>query len=125
MNDEQLFHSILSHLKQNFNINQSQILSFEIFEQNNNMMLRINFNNPQTENKELLTLLPKYTKIKANSSLITNLEVCCVCLENYEEGRYVRRLGCTHVFHKTCIDKCVRNGSYVCPICRGNIFEIT
>ncbi|KAL7347107.1 RING-type domain-containing protein [Encephalitozoon intestinalis] len=45
---------------------------------------------------------------------------CIICLEDFEEGGYVRNLGCGHAFHKECVDKWfLRN--LACPICRSRI----
>lgn len=43
---------------------------------------------------------------------------CSICLEDFENGCYVRRLSCDHVFHKECVDEWFHR-HFVCPICRS------
>ncbi|KAL5063511.1 hypothetical protein RYX36_025248 [Vicia faba] len=46
---------------------------------------------------------------------------CYICLVEYEDGDSVRILPCHHEFHRTCIDKWLKEIHRVCPLCRGNI----
>ncbi|XVE57255.1 hypothetical protein DITRI_Ditri04bG0076900 [Diplodiscus trichospermus] len=46
---------------------------------------------------------------------------CYICLVEYEEGDSMRILPCNHEFHRTCIDKWLKEIHRVCPLCRGNI----
>ncbi|XVF52175.1 hypothetical protein PTKIN_Ptkin04bG0243800 [Pterospermum kingtungense] len=46
---------------------------------------------------------------------------CYICLVEYEEGDSMRVLPCNHEFHKTCIDKWLKEIHRVCPLCRGDI----
>ncbi|TYH58939.1 uncharacterized protein LOC105791814 [Gossypium raimondii] len=46
---------------------------------------------------------------------------CYICLVEYEEGDSIRRLPCNHEFHRTCIDKWLKEIHRVCPLCRGDI----
>ncbi|CAK8561860.1 unnamed protein product [Lathyrus sativus] len=46
---------------------------------------------------------------------------CYICLVEYEDGDSVRVLPCHHEFHRTCIDKWLKEIHRVCPLCRGNI----
>lgn len=61
------------------------------------------------------TLSYKYTKEK-------NLfeEKCTICLCEYDQYDYVRRLPCMHLFHIQCVDKWLIQ-SKRCPICRIDI----
>ncbi|CAL1411687.1 unnamed protein product [Linum trigynum] len=44
---------------------------------------------------------------------------CSICLEEFEAGVDVRRLGtCWHLFHLICIDQWLE-GQSTCPMCRG------
>ncbi|XAR59022.1 hypothetical protein NMG60_11014635 [Bertholletia excelsa] len=47
---------------------------------------------------------------------------CAVCLGDFEEGEWIKRLPkCSHLFHASCIDIWFQNHSR-CPICRSSIF---
>ncbi|UVC49963.1 RING-type E3 ubiquitin transferase [Theileria orientalis] len=46
-----------------------------------------------------------------------NSKTCSVCLEEYHEGVEIKRLPCTHFYHKNCIDVWL-NKSTICPICK-------
>ncbi|XP_050375629.1 uncharacterized protein LOC126793213 [Argentina anserina] len=46
---------------------------------------------------------------------------CYICLVEYEEGDEMRILSCNHEFHKTCIDKWLKEIHRVCPLCRHDI----
>ncbi|CAI0396315.1 unnamed protein product [Linum tenue] len=46
---------------------------------------------------------------------------CSICLEEFEAGVDVRRLGsCGHLFHLICIDQWLE-GQATCPLCRGSV----
>mmetsp|Transcript_37321 Transcript_37321/g.69676 ORF Transcript_37321/g.69676 Transcript_37321/m.69676 type:complete len:126 (-) Transcript_37321:38-415(-) len=42
---------------------------------------------------------------------------CCVCLIEYEPDDVLRRLPCSHIFHRQCISAWL-NCNIGCPICR-------
>ncbi|TKY58449.1 Receptor-likey region, transmembrane domain- and RING domain-containing protein 2 [Spatholobus suberectus] len=46
---------------------------------------------------------------------------CYICLVEYEDGDCVRVLPCHHEFHRTCVDKWLKEIHRVCPLCRGDI----
>ncbi|KAE9606965.1 hypothetical protein Lal_00026270 [Lupinus albus] len=46
---------------------------------------------------------------------------CYICLAEYEDGDSMRVLPCRHEFHRTCIDKWLKEIHRVCPLCRGDI----
>ncbi|KAL2333930.1 hypothetical protein Fmac_015143 [Flemingia macrophylla] len=46
---------------------------------------------------------------------------CYICLVEYENGDNMRVLPCNHEFHRTCIDKWLKEIHRVCPLCRGDI----
>ncbi|KAI8893730.1 hypothetical protein BC833DRAFT_624601 [Globomyces pollinis-pini] len=55
--------------------------------------------------------------------LETDDAVCSICLSEYEEGEFLRQLGCKHHFHKDCIDEWLhRNGK--CPLCVQGLEEV-
>lgn len=47
-------------------------------------------------------------------------QTCMVCLEDFQLTQPCRRLPCSHVFHKTCIDEWLRRCTD-CPICKANV----
>jgi len=47
---------------------------------------------------------------------------CSICLLNYEKNDELRKLLCSHTFHKDCIDNWFKNSS-TCPICRTDLKE--
>ena len=48
---------------------------------------------------------------------------CSVCQDQMKKDEIVRTLGCTHVFHKTCVDPWLLSRSVLCPTCRHDIRE--
>lgn len=70
--------------------------------------------------KKLKELSP-YRKIKENDPLLTNQ--CSICIEDFRTGEYQRTLGCSHSFHKKCIDRWLKKDKNECPMCRNNIFN--
>ncbi|CAK9160065.1 unnamed protein product [Ilex paraguariensis] len=44
-------------------------------------------------------------------------ELCTICQEDSLVGTNVRRMPCSHMFHKECIMKWLK-GSHICPLCR-------
>lgn len=60
-----------------------------------------------------------YTKLQKHQN--EDAEQCYICLLEYEEGDLMRLLPCQHDFHKTCVDKWLKEIHRVCPLCRGDI----
>ncbi|KAL5550035.1 hypothetical protein UlMin_000211 [Ulmus minor] len=60
-----------------------------------------------------------YTKLQKHQN--EEAAQCYICLVEYEEGDRLRVLPCHHEFHKTCIDKWLKETHRVCPLCRGDI----
>ncbi|GFP79165.1 E3 ubiquitin-protein ligase rha2a [Phtheirospermum japonicum] len=44
---------------------------------------------------------------------------CVVCLDRLGEGDHVRRLACSHVFHRGCLDGWLDHLNFSCPLCRA------
>ncbi|KAL1212258.1 Receptor homology region, transmembrane domain- and RING domain-containing protein 2 [Cardamine amara subsp. amara] len=67
---------------------------------------------------DVVDLLPikLYTKSQSEDS-----SQCYICLVEYEEGDTIRTLPCHHEFHRTCVDKWLKEIHRVCPLCRGDI----
>ncbi|KAK0590915.1 hypothetical protein LWI29_033193 [Acer saccharum] len=60
-----------------------------------------------------------YTKSQKNQN--EEAAQCYICLVEYEEDDSVRILPCHHEFHRTCVDKWLKEVHRVCPLCRGDI----
>ncbi|KAL5860401.1 hypothetical protein ACOSQ4_001697 [Xanthoceras sorbifolium] len=60
-----------------------------------------------------------YTKSQKNQN--EDAAQCYICLVEYEEDDSVRILPCHHEFHRTCVDKWLKEIHRVCPLCRGDI----
>ena len=70
-------------------------------------------------------ILEKNTNIIKYSEL-TSTDICCsICLEGYEESSTIRKLKCSHLFHKDCIDPWLLKESYKCPVCRNDTLPHT
>ncbi|XP_060178887.1 E3 ubiquitin-protein ligase At1g63170-like isoform X1 [Lycium barbarum] len=48
------------------------------------------------------------------------MQICCICLSNYEDNDELRELPCSHYFHTQCVDKWLKINA-CCPLCK---FEI-
>lgn len=47
--------------------------------------------------------------------------LCAVCLEEFETGQQVRRLACSHLYHRSCIDPWLQSSSNSCPLCKREV----
>lgn len=47
--------------------------------------------------------------------------VCAVCLEDFEPGQQVRKLTCSHLYHRSCIDPWLQSSSNSCPLCKREV----
>lgn len=50
------------------------------------------------------------------------IEECTICLNNFSNNQFLRKLDCEHTFHKKCIDKWLMKGNQCCPMCRKEPF---
>ncbi|KAG0289405.1 hypothetical protein BGZ96_007055 [Linnemannia gamsii] len=50
--------------------------------------------------------------------------VCAICLCEYEDEEELRKMRCTHYFHKECVDEWLRLHRN-CPLCKRDIEELT
>ena len=48
-------------------------------------------------------------------------ESCSICLEDFKTGDEIKKLNCTHVFHKECLEPWLNNNNRNCPMCRTDI----
>ncbi|XP_060207892.1 uncharacterized protein LOC132635489 isoform X2 [Lycium barbarum] len=72
---------------------------------------------------EVVESLPvkSYNKIRRSSN--DEVAQCYICLVEYDEGDILRTLPCHHEFHRTCVDKWLKEIHRVCPLCRGDICQ--
>ncbi|XP_016449343.2 uncharacterized protein LOC107774361 [Nicotiana tabacum] len=72
---------------------------------------------------EVVESLPvkSYNKFRRSSN--DEVAQCYICLVEYEEGDILRTLPCHHEFHRTCVDKWLKEIHRVCPLCRGDICQ--
>lgn len=50
------------------------------------------------------------------------LEMCAICIEDFEESNIVRLLQCGHIFHPECIDPWFLTRQARCPLCKANYY---
>ncbi|XP_068306276.1 uncharacterized protein [Pyrus communis] len=70
---------------------------------------------------EVVESLPVKLFSKLQKNEYEEAAQCYICLVEYEEGDRMRILPCHHEFHKTCIDKWLKEIHRVCPLCRRDI----
>ncbi|KAM1172936.1 hypothetical protein ACFXTH_023091 [Malus domestica] len=70
---------------------------------------------------EVVESLPVKLFSKLQKNQYEKAAQCYICLVEYEEGDRMRILPCHHEFHKTCIDKWLKEIHRVCPLCRRDI----
>jgi len=69
--------------------------------------------------QESVDALP-LTKIDNVDEMKDNEKTCNICLEDFVNGDDVRKLSCSHCFHKNCVDRWLLQVSS-CPICKRDI----
>ncbi|KAK9051143.1 hypothetical protein SSX86_027769 [Deinandra increscens subsp. villosa] len=57
------------------------------------------------------------TRFQGDTSSMEPMD-CAVCLSKIEEDDEIRVLRCDHLFHKSCLDRCVEYRHTTCPLCR-------
>uniref|UniRef100_A0A6M2ERE1 RING-type domain-containing protein n=1 Tax=Populus davidiana TaxID=266767 RepID=A0A6M2ERE1_9ROSI len=70
---------------------------------------------------EIVESLPVKLYAKSQKHQNEDTAQCYICLVEYEEGDSMRVLPCHHEFHRTCVDKWLKEIHRVCPLCRGDI----
>ena len=43
---------------------------------------------------------------------------CSICLEEFKNEDILKKLNCTHIFHKDCLGIWINNNNKTCPLCR-------
>ncbi|KAG6534264.1 uncharacterized protein LOC121985130 [Zingiber officinale] len=71
--------------------------------------------------KEVVECIPIKIFSKTLKWQIEEAAQCFICLVEYEEGDCMRLLPCNHEFHRTCIDKWLKEIHRVCPLCRHDV----
>lgn len=63
--------------------------------------------------------------IKEKETLGQENQACAICQMDFKKDDSVRQLSliCTHLFHKDCIDRWMREQQPTCPVCRKNIID--
>lgn len=72
--------------------------------------------------KEELAKLPLVLIDNTNKATYNQ---CSICFDELVETDLVRILPCKHFYHRRCIDKQLKNESYLCPLCKGPCGEGT
>ena len=59
---------------------------------------------------------------RSNMSTTTenSINTCSICLDGVKTGQTVKALGCSHIFHVSCIDTWLRQ-KLKCPTCRFRV----
>ena len=48
---------------------------------------------------------------------------CCICLSHFAEQEKALRLGCSHIFHTSCLEVWLRRNAS-CPVCKRSAFAL-
>ena len=68
--------------------------------------------------KDIIEAIPTVA-VPLNGLTDTGDKRCPICLEDYVSGVTLRRLHCSHQFHKPCVDTWLGQKA-TCPICQGD-----
>jgi len=72
---------------------------------------------------EMLRQLPLF---RWSGQLGDKSQCCVICQEAFQFGEDVRKLPCSHIYHRHCIDRWLTTGgpiSLQCPICKAPAVE--
>ncbi|KAK8523125.1 hypothetical protein V6N13_113082 [Hibiscus sabdariffa] len=60
------------------------------------------------------------TGAEKDRAILGDDAVCCICLTSYVDDDVLKELSCSHVFHKSCVDKWLKMKA-LCPLCKCTI----
>ncbi|KAM7263103.1 hypothetical protein ACFE04_000786 [Oxalis oulophora] len=93
---------------------------FEVLDEIHRQPVSLSLSIPAPES--VVDSLPlKDHKKKDHASDGDDFAQCNICLADYEEGDKIRVLPCHHEYHKSCVDKWLKEIHGVCPLCRGDV----
>jgi hypothetical protein len=49
-------------------------------------------------------------------------ELCSICIDKLKTN--VIETDCKHIFHKTCLESWIKEGSNTCPFCRAVVIDV-
>lgn len=76
---------------------------------------------PMTENAFNNLPEKKFNEITEQDKCTT----CAICQDTFENESVLKILPCRHYFHKTCIERWLRECHHICPVCRADCGEHT
>lgn len=47
-------------------------------------------------------------------------KTCAICMEGFEEEQIIKKLYCSHIFHRKCLKEWMKRNK-VCPLCRSDL----
>ncbi len=85
----------------------------------NDMGLELGNKLIKTTNSENIYRINKMNKKKVGKTKKNKIDQLCeLCNENIDVGTFMKILDCSHIFHKSCINKYFDNHIYLeCPTC--------
>ena len=69
---------------------------------------------------ETVASLPVVQFKKGEANDVKGAEMCTICLEDFEDGKNVVQLPCSHILHPQCAAQLFRNTNQ-CPLCRDEV----
>ncbi|KAE8654651.1 hypothetical protein F3Y22_tig00117048pilonHSYRG01376 [Hibiscus syriacus] len=64
----------------------------------------------------------KITGAKTDCAIPGDDAVCCICLTSYADKDVLKELPCSHVFHRSCVDKWLTMKA-LCPLWKCTILS--